>query len=90
MARIKFKDFVPRPKPKKRPRRHAKSVSKKEYQIKKSIEVKVDEDQINVIQILDYHFQSNRDYRCNSYWSLFAFGVIENSTNLETADILFK
>ena len=29
MARIKFKDFVPRPKPKKRPRRHAKSVSKR-------------------------------------------------------------
>jgi hypothetical protein len=29
MARIKFKDFIPRPKPKKRPRRHAKSVSKR-------------------------------------------------------------
>ena len=44
MARIKFKDFVPRPKPKKRPGRHAKSISK-EYQIKKkkNIKVKVDE-----------------------------------------------
>ena len=42
MARIKFKDFVPRPKPKKRPRRHAKSVSKR-IPNKKNIEVKVDE-----------------------------------------------
>ena len=44
MARIKFKDFVPRPKPKKRPRRHAKSVSKRIPNKKKNIEVKVDED----------------------------------------------
>jgi len=29
MAKRKFKDFVERPKPKKRPRRHAKSVSKR-------------------------------------------------------------
>ena len=29
MARIKFKDFVPRDKPKKRPRRHSKKPNKK-------------------------------------------------------------
>ena len=29
MAKQKFKDFVPRPKPKKRPGRHAKSKSKR-------------------------------------------------------------
>ena len=29
MAKQKFKDFVPRPKPKKRPGRHSKSISKR-------------------------------------------------------------
>jgi len=29
MAKQKFLDFLPRPKPKKRPRRHAKSISKR-------------------------------------------------------------
>ena len=30
MARVKFVNFVPRPKPRKRPRRHKKSLSKSE------------------------------------------------------------
>ena len=44
MARIKFKDFVPRPKPKKRPRRHAKSVSKRipNKKIQRSRKMKID------------------------------------------------
>ena len=34
----KFKDFVPRPKPKKRPRRHKKNLNKQEKRMTKNIE----------------------------------------------------
>ena len=37
MAKQKFIDFVPRPKPKKRPGRHAKSISKRIPNKKKNI-----------------------------------------------------
>ena len=40
MARIKFKDFVPRPKPKKRPGRHKKDLNKHEKRQKKQTRYK--------------------------------------------------
>ena len=45
MARKKFKDFVKRDKPRKRPRRHTKRPNK-EYQIKKNTTDKADEKSI--------------------------------------------
>ena len=56
MARIKFKDFVPRPKPKKRPRRHAKSVSKRIPNKKKYRGQ--GRWRSTKIQILDYHSET--------------------------------